>query len=63
MATFTVGPSIGQALLPLRVPLDWVLTVWRDTLHNRWEVVLDERVFVKRREGGHDWVVQRLPLR
>ncbi len=63
VAVFTVGPNSADALFPLRVPLDWIQTVWRDEINSRWEVVLDERVFVKKSDGPREWVVRRLPLR
>jgi len=54
VAQFAVCPPGGK-FLPLQVPLDWILTVWRDALHNKWEVVLDARVFAQREDDR--WVV------
>jgi hypothetical protein len=54
---FTVGNQHREEMKTLQAPLDWVLTVWRDDVHNEWQVALDADVV---EEQGYWVAVQRV---
>jgi hypothetical protein len=40
VAEFRAGTNANDALLPLRIPLPWIETIWRDAGENSWEIAV-----------------------
>ncbi len=58
VAYFQAGEEQGGARFDLRIPLDWVTTVWRDRRLNNW-IVITDCVFCR---DGTSWNAARYEL-
>ena len=58
VAYFSLGTKIGDGKHDFRVPLDWVVTAWRDTQSNRWMVVVD--CVYSREDDAASWTIGRV---